>query len=49
MGISVVRQHEWFEFLAHKLVTLISSENESEAEILTDLVHGLFPEIAANN
>lgn len=49
VGISVVRQLEWFGFLAHELVTSISSEDESEAEILIDLVHGFFSEIAANS
>ena len=49
VGIGVVRQDEWFGFLVHKLVTLIGSENESEGEVLIDLVHGFFSEITANN
>lgn len=49
VGIGVVRQDEWFGFFAHELVTLVSSENESETEVLIDLVHGVFSEITANN
>src|ERR1700730_13989774 len=49
MRIGVIREPERFQFLPHKLVTLIGSENECEVENLVDLVHGILSEIASNN